>query len=164
MICGISALALKTQAPTILKSEALNYYSVDKQSETTSKSPASGKLVGRCLGNKIWVSAEKAIVANASAVREWDSNGIVFGYNEKIEGHTAGEFGHNDFYPVVISACQNNPDLSGSDALRAMVLLDEIRGRLCEVFSLKSYKIDHTVHGAIASAATFGALLGATEE
>merc|ERR1711959_841158 len=30
--------------------------------------------------------------------------------------------------------------------------------------SLKSYKIDHVVHGAIASAATYGALMGATAE
>ena len=53
-----------------------------------------------------------------------------------------------------------------------MVLSDEIRGRLAEVFSLKSYKIginisliciiDHVVHGAIASICTYGALLGAT--
>merc|ERR1711933_716620 len=38
------------------------------------------------------------------------------------------------------------------------------RGRLAEVFSLKSYKIDHVVHGAIASAAVYGALLDATAE
>ena len=55
-----------------------------------------------------------------------------------------------------------------------MVLSDEIRGRLAEVFSLKTYKIgkiiglkfyillDHVVHGAIATAATYGALMGAT--
>ena len=43
-----------------------------------------------------------------------------------------------------------------------MLLLDEIRGRLCEVFSLKSYKIDHVVHGAIASATVYGAMLGAS--
>ncbi|HBZ96965.1 MAG TPA: hypothetical protein DEO57_03890, partial [Phycisphaerales bacterium] len=41
---------------------------------------------------------------------------------------------------------------------------DEIRGRLAEVFSLKSYRIDHVVHGAIASAAVYGAMLGATPE
>src|SRR5262249_29976841 len=52
--------------------------------------------------------------------------------------------------------------LGGEFALRGMVLLDEIRGRLAEVFSLKTYKIDHVVHGAIASAATFGAMVGAT--
>merc|ERR1712048_38580 len=46
----------------------------------------------------------------------------------------------------------------------AMICLDEIRGRLAEVFSLKSYKIDHVVHGAIASAAVYGALLDATAE
>merc|ERR1711977_382798 len=33
-----------------------------------------------------------------------------------------------------------------------------------EVFSLKQYKIDHVVHGAIASAAVYGALLGAAPE
>ena len=27
-----------------------------------------------------------------------------------------------------------------------MILLDEIRGRLAEVFSLKSYKIDHVIN------------------
>jgi 2-methylcitrate dehydratase len=54
-----------------------------------------------------------------------------------------------------------------------MVLTDEIRGRLAEVFSLKTFKIgidilyiyiilDHVVHGAIASAATYGAMMGAT--
>ena len=45
-----------------------------------------------------------------------------------------------------------------------MVCHDEIRGRLAEVFSLKTYKIDHVLHGAIASAAVFGAMLGATPE
>ena len=49
-------------------------------------------------------------------------------------------------------------------ALKAMLLSDEIRGRLAEVFSLKSYKIDHVVHGAIASAVTYGALLGLTSQ
>ena len=55
----------------------------------------------------------KAIAANCSAVREWDSNGTVFGYNPNIEGHKAGEFGHNDFYSVVIAACQNNNKYNG---------------------------------------------------
>merc|ERR1719453_2456659 len=45
-----------------------------------------------------------------------------------------------------------------------MICLDEIRGRLAEVFSLKQYKIDHVVHGAIGSAAVYGALLGASAE
>merc|ERR1711865_444333 len=55
-------------------------------------------------------------------------------------------------------------DISGKKALKAMICLDEIRGRLAEVFSLKSYKIDHVLHGAIASAAVYGALMGATAE
>jgi 2-methylcitrate dehydratase len=147
VLCGLSALALQTNAPTILQREALDY------------PDANGATV---FGHATRVKAEKAIVANSSAVREWDSNGTNFGYRPE-KGHVAGEFGHNDFYPVVIAASQQR-GLDGAAALRAMVLLDEIRGRLAEVFSLKTYKIDHVVHGAIASAATYGALMGATAE
>jgi len=147
VLCGLSALALQTNAPTLLRQEALEY------------PDANGATV---FGATEKVKAEKAIVANSSAVREWDSNGTNFGFRPEL-GHTAGEFGHNDFYPVVIAACQQQGH-DGATALRAMVLLDEIRGRLAEVFSLKTYKIDHVVHGAIASAATYGALMGATAE
>jgi 2-methylcitrate dehydratase len=147
VLCGISALALRTNAPTILREEALDYQD------------ANGATV---FGSSIKVKAEKAVLANSSAVREWDSNGTNFGYNPAL-GHTAGEFGHNDFYPVAIAAAQQR-NLDGATALKAMVLLDEIRGRLAEVFSLKTYKIDHVVHGAIGSAATYGALMGATAE
>ncbi len=147
VLCGLSALALQTNAPTVLMREALEY------------PDANGATP---LGSTHRVKAEKAIVVNGSAMREWDSNGTNFGYNPAL-GHNAGEFGHNDFYGVVIAACQQQR-LDGATALRAMVLLDEIRGRLAEVFSLKSYRIDHVVHGAIASAATYGALLGASAE
>jgi len=108
------------------------------------------------------VAPEKAVAANASAVREWDSNGTNFGYRKEL-GFTAGEFGHNDFYGVAVAAAQVGGN-DGAWALRGMVLSDEIRGRLAEVFSLKTYKIDHVVHGAIASAATYGAMLGAKPE
>lgn len=157
VICGVSALALRTNAPNILRDEAINSYSVnvDKKKQCP---------LAKCLGSKLWVHAEKAITANVAAVREWDANGTVFGYDPTREGHNAGEFGHNDFYPVVIAACQNNHDYSGMDALKGMILLDEIRGRLCEVFSLKTYKIDHVVYGAIASTCTYGAMMGATPE
>ena len=147
VLCGLSAIALKTNAPTLLRAEAAEY------------PKANGVPV---FGSTHKVAPEKAIVANSSAVREWDSNGTNFGYNPKL-GHTAGEFGHNDFYPVAIAAAQ----LAGRDgafALRGMIAIDEIRGRLAEVFSLKTYKIDHVVHGAIASAAVYGAMLGATPE
>ena len=157
VICGVSALALKTNAPSILKNEALTYNRVTK-----SFRPKLG--FARVFGSMDSVVAEKAIVANCSAVREWDSNGTVFGYNKNLPGHQAGEFGHNDYYPVIIAACQQNAKLSGIDAVKGMILVDEIRGRLAEVFSLKTYKIDHVVHGAIASAAAYGALLGATPE
>jgi 2-methylcitrate dehydratase len=154
VLCGASALALGTNAPTILRREALDYAVTN---------PADPMRKGATVfGSTVRVKAEKAIVANCAAVREWDSNGTNFGYRPEL-GHTAGEFGHNDFYPVVIAACQEMR-LDGATALRAMVLLDEIRGRLAEVFSLKSYKIDHVVHGAIASAAVYGALIDASAE
>ena len=150
VFCGLSALALGTNAPTVLRAEALEY-----------EERAEG--LGACVfGSGERLKSEKAIAANSAAVREWDSNGTNFGY-EPSRGHTAGEFGHNDFYPVVVAACGER-GLDGAAAVRAMVCLDEIRGRLAEVFSLKSYKIDHVVHGAIASAAVYGALLGASAE
>ncbi len=152
VLCGLSAIALNTNAPRILRDEAAEY---------PRESPGTGVPV---FGSTQRVSPEKAIVANASAVREWDSNGTNFGYNPALgAGHTAGEFGHNDFYPVAVAAAQL-AKRDGAFALRGMVLLDEIRGRLAEVFSLKTYKIDHVVHGAIGSAATYGAMLGATPE
>ena len=147
ILCGVSALALGTNAPRILREEALDYPGED------------GVPV---MGSTTKVKAEKAILANCSAVREWDSNGTNFGFRPE-HGHVAGEFGHNDFYSVAIAAAQL-AGRSGEDALLGMILLDEIRGRLAEVFSLKSYKIDHVVHGAIASAAVYGAMLGATAE
>lgn len=149
VLCGLSALALQTNAPNVLRNEAFTYPN------------PNGATV---FGDMRKVAPEKACVANCSAVREWDSNGTVFGYNETGEfgvKHQAGEFGHNDFYPVAIAAAQQ-AGLDGATALRGMCLSDEIRGRLAEVFSLKSYKIDHVVHGAIASAATYGAMMGAT--
>ncbi len=150
VICGLSALALRTNAPTILRAEALEY---------PVTRPADGATV---FGSPFRVQPEKAVLANASAVREWDSNGTNFGYNPAL-GHTAGEFGHNDYYGVAVAGAQQR-GLDGKTALRAMVLIDEIRGRLAEVFSLKTYKIDHVMHGAIASAAVYGALMGATAE
>jgi len=149
-LCGVSALALGTNAPTLLRAEALEY--------------ASGQATGATVfGDGTPLKPEKAIVANSSAVREWDSNGTNFGFHAGDKQRQAGEFGHNDFYPVAIAAAQIR-GLDGAAALRGMILLDEIRGRLAEVFSLKSYKIDHVVHGAIGSAATFGAMMGATPE
>ena len=147
ILCGASALAYQTNAPRLLREEALEY--VDPSGATV-------------FGSTTRVKAEKAVAANSSAVREWDSNGTNFGYNPAL-GHLAGEFGHNDYYPVAVAACQER-GLDGRTALLAMVLIDEIRGRLAEVFSLKTYKIDHVVHGAIASAAVYVALHGGTAE
>ncbi|HEX5446399.1 MAG TPA: MmgE/PrpD family protein [Pirellulales bacterium] len=143
--CGVSAIACAANAPTVLRREAADY-----------PCPHGATY----FGSSLRVMPEKAVLANCSAVREWDANGTNFGYNPAA-GATAGEFGHNDFYPVAIAAAQQ-ARLDGQITLLAMLLIDEIRGRLAEVFSLKDHKIDHVVHGAIASAAVYGALLGAT--
>ncbi|MDG1136647.1 MAG: MmgE/PrpD family protein, partial [Phycisphaerales bacterium] len=116
VLCGLSAVAVKTNAPTVLRTEALEFPT------------ENGATI---FGSTQMVSPEKAILANCAAVREWDSNGTNFGYNPEL-GHTAGEFGHNDFYGVPIAAAQVM-GLDGAAALRGMVLLDEIRGRLAEV-------------------------------
>jgi len=143
--CAVSAIALKTNAPTVLRQEALEYQRTEK---------------GACIyGSSVLLAPEKAILANSSAAREWDSNGTNFGYNEK-RGFKAGEFGHNDFYPVALAAGQV-AGLDGKAVLLGMLLIDEIRGRLAEVYSLKDKKIDHVLHGGVASAVVYGAMLGA---
>lgn len=150
VMCAVSAIALNTNAPRILRAEAIDYRDPEGRSGAT------------IYASRDRVPPEKAVLANSAAAREWDSNGTNFGYNPAL-GHTAGEFGHNDFYPVPLAAAQMR-GLDGMTTLRGMILLDEIRGRLAEVFSLKSYKIDHVLHGGIASAAVFGAMMGATPE
>jgi 2-methylcitrate dehydratase len=155
VICGISALALRTNAPTILKNEAMFF---EKKSSNVTKKM---KFYARCFGSTNLVPVEKAVLANCAAVREWDSNGTVFGYREGMPDHQAGEFGHNDFYPVVVAAALHNGHLDGGHIIKGMILSDEIRGRLAESFSLRKYKIDHVVHGAIASCITYGTLVGA---
>lgn len=166
VLCGLSALALGTNAPNILRDEAMQYATPVSGRGTPGVVPwarGTARTGVPVFGSTVDVQVEKAIVANCAAVREWDSNGTNFGYSEQRPHHRAGEFGHNDFYSVPLAAAQMR-GRDGAYALKGMVLVDEIRGRLAEVFSLKSYKIDHVVHGAIASAATFGAMMGATPE
>jgi 2-methylcitrate dehydratase len=146
--CGVSALAEGANAPTVLRDEAL------------ATSPAAGTAGGICLGYSRPCAVEKAVAANSAAVREWDSNGTNFGF-DAAKGRTAGEFGHNDYYPVAVAAARE-AGLDGDATLRTMLLIDEIRGRLAEVFALRKYAIDHVHHGAVASAAAYAAACGGT--
>ncbi|QDU97324.1 MmgE/PrpD family protein [Lignipirellula cremea] len=148
--CAVAALAAGMNAPVVLRQEALSYPVSD---------PSQGAAL---LGSTSLVAPEKAVVANSAAARELDANGTNFGYNPRT-GDAAGEFGHNDFYPVALAAAQMQ-QWDGRRLLKAMICLDEIRGRLAEVFALKNHKIDHVVHGAIASAAVYAAMQGGTEE
>lgn len=148
--CGVSAIWRQANAPTVLRREAL-------------QTPvAVGSQGGICLGATQPCATEKAVVANAAAVREWDSNGTNFGY-DPLRGRTAGEFGHNDYYPVAVAAARE-AGLNGDQTLRVMLLIDEIRGRLAEVFPLRAFAIDHVHHGAVASAAAYAAAVGGTEQ
>ena len=148
--CGVSALAAGANAPAVLRREAL------------ATVPAAGSPGAVCLGSPRRCLAERAVAANASAVREWDSNGTNFGH-DPARGRTAGEFGHNDYYPVALAAA-TAAGLDGDATLRVMLLIDEIRGRLAEVFALRKYAIDHVHHGTVASAAAYTAALGGDED
>jgi len=148
--CGVSAVAAGANAPTVLRREALG---------TT---PATGTTGAVCLGSARRCLTERAVAANASAVREWDSNGTNFGH-DAARGRTAGEFGHNDFYPLAIAAA-TEAGLDGDATLRVMLLIDEIRGRLAEVFALRKYAIDHVHHGTVACAAAYTATLDGSED
>jgi len=145
--CAVAALAIGANAPTLLRTEALEY--PDSRGAT-------------CFGSRVKVAPEKAVVANCAAVRELDSNGTNFGYNPRT-GYMRGEFGHPDFFPVAVAAAQI-AGWDGQKTLLAMLLVEEIRCRLGEVFALKDHKLDHVLHGAIASAAVYGAVLGATAQ
>jgi len=146
--CGVSAVALAANAPLVLRRDAL------------AAPPAAGTRGGVCFGSPRRCLVERAVAANASAVREWDSNGTNFGH-DAATGRIAGEFGHNDYYPVAVAAA-GEAGLDGDATLRVMLLIDEIRGRLAEVFALRKYAIDHVHHGAVASAAAYAAALGGT--
>lgn len=146
VLCALSALARNANAPRLLRREALEYPMRDG---------------AKCFCSHETVRPEKAVLANCSAVREWGMNGTVLGYNCTHPARRAGEFGHSDFYSVAMAAAQIK-HMSGHEALRGMLLTDEIRGRLAEVFSLKANKVDHVFHGAIASVCTYGAMLGAS--
>jgi 2-methylcitrate dehydratase len=144
--CGVSAVAHGANAPAVLRRDAL------------AAAPAAGTRGAVCFGSPRRCLVERAVAANAAAVREWDSNGTNFGH-DAAKGRTAGEFGHNDYYPVAIAAA-GEAGLDGDTTLRVMLLIDEIRGRLAEVFALRKYAIDHVHHGAVASAAAYAAALG----
>ena len=151
--CGVSAIAHGATAPTVLRREAL------------AAPPSAGSRGAVCLGGivdgaPLACAVEKAVAANASAMREWDANGTNFGY-DAAAGRTAGEFGHNDFYPVALAAARE-AGLDGDATLRVMLLIDEIRGRLAEVFALRRHAIDHVHHGTVACAAAYAAALGGT--
>jgi len=105
-LCGVSAIALGTNAPVLLRQEAHEYQTSVSGTGTLGGVPWAKGAVRTgvpVFGSTTDVVVEKAIVANCAAVREWDSNGTNFGYNPQL-GHTAGEFGHNDFYSVATAA------------------------------------------------------------
>ena len=104
--CAISAIHLRANACTVLRREALQTL------------PAAQHSGGICFGDQKLVETARSVAANVAAVREWDANGTNFGF-DKDAGRTAGEFGHNDFYPVAMAASRE-AGFDGNGALRMM--------------------------------------------
>ena len=86
-LCGLSALTRGTNAPNVLRREAFDY--AVPAGDLGTPLGAAKHHGATVFGSATRVKSEKAIVANVSAVREWDSNGTNFGYNPGL-GHTAG--------------------------------------------------------------------------
>lgn len=84
VLCGLSALGYQTNAPVVLRTEALEY-SHDVQEPEDCHTVK--KNCARVFGSTKLTLAEKAICANVSAVREWDSNGTVFGFRKGNPAH-----------------------------------------------------------------------------
>src|SRR5687768_3815164 len=57
--CAVSAIACQTNAPRILREEALEYH------------VSSHGRGATCFGSRVSVRPEKAVAANCAAVREW---------------------------------------------------------------------------------------------
>ncbi len=159
LACGLSALALGCNAPKVLRNAAMM-----QQVDRTATIPGTNILIGAPMyGARYRFYGPAAARAGTSADREWDSNGTNFGYDPE-RNNIAGEFGHNDFYPAVEAAAMMAGNVDGRTLLLAYIAVDTVRGRLAEVFSLKTYKIDHTLYGAMATAAVATALWGGSVE
>jgi 2-methylcitrate dehydratase len=154
-ISAITALALGTHIPNMLRNEALSYV---RQRKRLSES----KGMIQCFGSKILTFDYKAICANVCAAREWDEIGYSIGIGGKSFLRQQDELGSSHLYSIVMSAAQQTDGISGRDCLKAMVLLEEIRGRLAQSFSLKDYNIDQSVNSAIATIVVYGTLIRAS--
>lgn len=117
------------------------------------------------IGSNKYTNIEKAVAANVSATHDLNSNGFSLGFaNDDPTRTSLGEISNNSFYPVVIAAAHVNSKIDGMKALKAMILLDEIRGRLNESIDIKEFHIDNDLFGGIASTIVYGTLLNATPE
>jgi hypothetical protein len=140
-MCSVAALALQAKAPTILRDAALKFYSITERDESHYK-------MAKMFGSKEYTNIEKAIAANVSASEEMSSNGFSNGYNPEFPDETyAGVVDYNSFYPVVIAASHVNENIDGKMALKAMILLDEIRCSFDEVYALHEHNIDNALFG-----------------
>lgn len=119
--------------------------------------------MAKLFGSDKYTNIEKVVAANISATQDLSSNGFSLGYSiDEPKRKNTGDIDYNSFYPVVIAASHVNPEIDGKKALKAMILLDELRGRLEESLCLREYNIDHSVYGGFASTVVYGALLNAT--
>jgi 2-methylcitrate dehydratase len=158
VFCGLLAIGLQADSTTLFRNEALDF------KKTSTKKKNKQKFYSKMFGSNDYVPIEKAILANCSAISELNMNGSFFGYNPNFPDHGAGENTSNDFYPVVVAAASQNQGLTGGDIVKGMILLDEIRSGLAELFKLRELSINPVINGAIASCITFGKLIEASSD
>jgi 2-methylcitrate dehydratase len=158
--CAVAALACGANAPRVLREEAREFLISGNTDGARSVPTTLGAV---CFGSQDPVRPEKAIVANCSAVREWDSNGTNFGYNP-ARATRAGEFGHNDFYPVAVAAAQMTRAGRKGDALRAWSSTMRSAAGWPRSSASRPTRSTTWSTGRSPPPRSFGAMLGATAE
>ncbi len=91
--CAVSALACGTNAPRVLRVEALEYWFAD--------GPRSHRFLVRSSPSGPRKRSRPTAPRCGSGTPTAPISAIT-----PASGHIAGEFGHNDFYPVAIAAAQ----------------------------------------------------------
>ncbi|OMJ86863.1 hypothetical protein SteCoe_11494 [Stentor coeruleus] len=105
-------------------------------------------LGGFLYDNSEKISAEKAVMFNIKTILQAYDDGL--GYNSMPL-----------YYPIAMMAAQQR-ETSGINALKGMLLVEEIRARLKEVLQIHPC-LDEFICGGIACVTTYGALIGVTE-
>lgn len=100
----------------------------------------------------------KAFATNACASGELGVSPSILAFDPKGKQFLRGTSVQSDYYGVVLGSSAHRKSIDGMDAIKAMIALDEIHGRLAEAVSAEDLGIDPSVLGAIASAIIYSVL------